>query len=184
MYSEPTRRVAMDRARDEARAAATRRVRLEQEIDTDREQPGFLIYVPVYRGGDIPARVEDRRARLVGFVYSPFRTSDLLQGIKVESAAPEVDFDVLDAPPDQSEPLLHQGPRRSPQPRFHRDLETVVAGQHWILRFRSGPEFEGGPIPRSALLIALGISMLFSAATSRIDWPAAPATSVPSIRRV
>ena len=30
----------------------------------------------------------------------------------------------------------------------------------------------------------VGMSMPFSAATSRIDWPAAPATSVPSIRRV
>ena len=30
----------------------------------------------------------------------------------------------------------------------------------------------------------VGMSMPFSAATSRIDWPAAPATSVPSMRRV
>lgn len=74
MYSETTRREAMNRARDTAMPAATRLVTLVREIDKDQEQPGFLIYVPVYRGGAVricpriapPRRSQCRRQSRVG----------------------------------------------------------------------------------------------------------------------
>ncbi|UJR85783.1 CHASE domain-containing protein [Sandaracinus amylolyticus] len=80
MHSEASRREAMDRARDEGVPAATEVVRLVQEID-DEVQPGFLIYVPVYEGGDVPSTLEERRARLRGFAYAPFRAGDLFRAM-------------------------------------------------------------------------------------------------------
>ncbi|AKF10810.1 Sensor histidine kinase [Sandaracinus amylolyticus] len=80
MHSEATRREAMDRARDEGVPAATGAVTLVQEIDGD-VQPGFLIYVPVYEGGDVPRTLEERRARLRGFAYAPFRAGDLFRAM-------------------------------------------------------------------------------------------------------
>ena len=47
MYSEPTRRVAMERARDTGEPAMTHKVTLVQETDED-VQAGFLIYLPVF----------------------------------------------------------------------------------------------------------------------------------------
>ena len=67
--------MAMTRARDSGRAAASGRVTLKQEIHQDK-QAGFLLYLPVYRGGRVPATLEERRERLEGFVYSPFRAGD------------------------------------------------------------------------------------------------------------
>lgn len=84
MFSEPVRRAAMERARDTGGAAITGRVTLVQEID-DEKQPGFLIYFPVYAGALIPDTVEERRARLRGFVYAPFRAHDFLRP-KIEQA--------------------------------------------------------------------------------------------------
>src|SRR5438876_984204 len=82
-------REAMARARDSGLPAATERVTLVQEIDPTK-QPGFLIYVPVYRGGGTPETVAGRRAALVGLVYSPFRVGDFLERIIADEPAPMV----------------------------------------------------------------------------------------------
>ncbi|MCB2089163.1 MAG: CHASE domain-containing protein, partial [Sphingomonadaceae bacterium] len=70
MYSQPTRREAMDEAERSARPTATGKVVLVQEGGVDA--PGFLIYMPVYRGAG-----QDRRLR--GFIYSPFNAQDFLE---------------------------------------------------------------------------------------------------------
>jgi CHASE1-domain containing sensor protein len=61
LSSESARREALFRARDSGQAAVSRRLTLIQEID-ERKQPGFLILIPVYRGGRTPATVDERRA--------------------------------------------------------------------------------------------------------------------------
>src|SRR5260370_37229333 len=50
MFTEPTRRAAMEQARDTGLPAASGRVTLVQEIDAEK-QAGFLIYAPGYRHG-------------------------------------------------------------------------------------------------------------------------------------
>jgi signal transduction histidine kinase len=140
MYTEEHRREAMDRARDEGVPAATRRVKLVQEIDPATEQAGFLIYVPVYVGGDVPATRAERRARLLGFVYSPFRVSDLMRGISDLANTRDVTFDVLDWPEDETPQHLHRGVQSEQTPRLVSDVEMTVAGQRWVLRVRAVPE--------------------------------------------
>ena len=80
MFSEPVRRSAMERARDEDSAALSGKVILVQETDADI-QAGALMYVPVYRSERPIATVAERRAALVGWVYSPYRMNDLMRGI-------------------------------------------------------------------------------------------------------
>src|SRR5690606_19221979 len=66
MYTNETRRAAMERARDSGVAAASGIVELLQDID-ESKQPGFVVYVPGYRGGGFPATVAERREQLLGF---------------------------------------------------------------------------------------------------------------------
>jgi PAS domain S-box-containing protein len=80
MHTDPTRRAAMDRARDSGNAAVTGKVTLVQEIDRAK-QPGFLIYFPFYAGGARPATVEDRRRELAGFAYAAFRAGDFMNAL-------------------------------------------------------------------------------------------------------
>jgi len=80
MFSEPVRHAAMARARDENRASLSAKVTLVQETKTG-VQPGFLIYVPVYRRGVAHETVEQRRASLQGWAYSPLRMHDLMHGV-------------------------------------------------------------------------------------------------------
>ncbi|BCB28670.1 hypothetical protein SKTS_35560 [Sulfurimicrobium lacus] len=80
MYSEPIRRAAMMRARDENQVIVSGKVTLLQETDKDK-QAGFLMYVPVYRNGVTLDTLDARRANLTGWVYAPFRINDLMRGI-------------------------------------------------------------------------------------------------------
>lgn len=50
MFTEPVRRAAMERSRDTGFPSLSGKVTLVQETETD-VQPGFLMYLPVYRHG-------------------------------------------------------------------------------------------------------------------------------------
>ena len=80
MFTEPTRRKAMEQARDSDVAMLSGKVTLVQETNKNR-QTGTLMYVPVYRHNMPVTTVDQRRKAIVGWVYSPYRMNDLMQGI-------------------------------------------------------------------------------------------------------
>ncbi|HEX6962047.1 MAG TPA: CHASE domain-containing protein, partial [Lacipirellula sp.] len=139
MFTDPTRRAAMEEARDTGLPRATGKVTLVQEID-ERKQAGFLIYMPVYEGDGVPATVADRREKLRGFVYSPFRADDLLAGVFAKEGRPHVDFTVYDgaAEPDSR---LHQSAAQG-EGRFQTSETLDIAGRPWTIRYQTRPEFE------------------------------------------
>ena len=142
MFTERVRREAMIHARDTGAAAASGAVTLVQEIDAHK-QPGFLIYVPVYAGGVTPATVEERQDRIIGFVYSPFRSHDLFAAILHRETAPEIGFEVYDGEHANSRRLLHR--TNEPEARaaaFNREELITVADRPWLLRLHSTPAFE------------------------------------------
>lgn len=156
MYQEPTRQAAMARARDTGLPAASGRVTLVQEIDEEK-QAGFLIYLPVYRGGHTPPTVEERREALEGFVYSPFRADDLLAGLSAGQARPDIAFQVYDAGRADPELLLHRSAGfdapGAPDLRAERSID--VAGRPWLIAFESRPGIEVGS---SRNLVFVGLS--------------------------
>lgn len=134
MFTDPTRRDAMTRARDTGEPSASGPVTLVQEIDEDK-QHGFLIYVPVYRGGGIPSSVDDRRAALLGFIYSPFRIGDLFGGILAEEH-PRAGFELFDRL-DLSASLYRAGD--ATRSRFRQTRTMTIAGRPWQVSFFSLP---------------------------------------------
>jgi PAS domain S-box-containing protein len=80
MYSEPIRRKAMDFSRDNDIAMISGKVILVQETDKDL-QAGTLMYVPVYKNNSPIKTIGDRRKAIQGWVYSPYRMYDLMNGI-------------------------------------------------------------------------------------------------------
>ncbi len=143
MAIEPTRWEAMRRAAETGEAAATRRVTLVQEI-TEEKQPGFLIYVPVYRGGAVPMTVEERLERLHGFAYSPFRSGDLLDTLFPSTMAQHVVLRLYDGPHAEAAALLYDSDpsHRGDRGRF-RSLTSfdAVPGRMWTLEIIARPTF-------------------------------------------
>jgi signal transduction histidine kinase len=144
MFSDPIRRAAMALARDTGQPAASGRVTLVQEID-EQKQAGFLIYVPVYRGGEIPETTAERRDRLIGYVYGPFRADDLFVGIFSTRTDPLVAFEVYDGLSATPESLLHRSPGvETPGVRQSLNITTTlaVAGRPWTLHYHPRAAFE------------------------------------------
>ena len=142
MYTEPTRREAMGRARDTGAAAASGKVILVQEIEASK-QAGFLIYLPVYRGGAVPETVDERRRELLGFVYAPLRVGDLLAGVRGNGVR-EIDFELFDGLEPVPEALmLSTRPPGSQAPSQGIVRQLEVSGRPWLLAMTSRPALEG-----------------------------------------
>lgn len=80
MFSQPLRRQAMIQARDTGKSTLSSLVTLVQET-SKKVQPGFLIYLPLYKYKTIPDTIEERRKTLLGFIYAPFRAHDFLNEV-------------------------------------------------------------------------------------------------------
>ena len=167
MFSEPTRREAMGRARDTGLPALSGAVTLKQEIDEEK-QAGFLLYVPVYAGGRVPGLLEERRELLTGFVFAAFRADDLFAGLFGTETAPRVDVAVFDGLEARPERLLHGRPRQEGgwfdgSARFTETRQLQVAGRTWTLVLTSTPYFESLSSPMAA--VATGLVGLFMSLT-------------------
>lgn len=168
MFSEPVRRAAMEKARDSGSPSVTSKVVLVQDPEAQK-QAGFLIYLPIYRNGASISTPEERRAALIGYVYSPFRMSDLMHGI-LGASLPEVALEIFDGIGEteqqrmySSEPLLHGA-----QPDYPNSLmakKTIaIEDRHWTLRITSLPAFEASVDRQKALIVLITgtiISLLF-----------------------
>jgi signal transduction histidine kinase len=158
MYSEPVRREAMERARDTGQPALSGRVTLVQEANVD-VQPGFLMYVPIYRKSLSLATVAGRRAALVGWVYAPFRSHDLL-GRVFDGGGAGLELAVFDGPPLQSN-LLYASPDAGRAAQRLQDLPLMAAGRAWTARFSSSEALDNGNRSLEPLLI-LSSGLMFS----------------------
>ena len=142
MFGEPTRRTAMERARDQDAAALSAKVVLVQENNTN-VQAGTLMYVPVYRVGMAHDTIDQRRNALVGWVYSPYRMNDLMQGILGSwelSGEKQIHLEVFDSDKASSDTLLYDSQPRAAQhagtaSRLTLQSKVVSAGRPWTLRF-------------------------------------------------
>jgi len=166
MFSEPVRRAAMEAARDTGNAVATGRVTLVQE-GTRNAQPGFLVYVPVYRRGLPRVTVEERRAAIAGWVYAPFRMANLMRGVGGEHAA-DLDVEIYDGHQLVEDALLFRSPGARPAGSRAMFTHTDVidtAGRTWTLAIRSSKQLEATLDRRPTLAIAatgIGLGLLLS----------------------
>ena len=88
LFTEPVRRKAMEQARDFDLAALTDKIIIEQETDSNK-QAGVLMFVPVYRNQKSINTLEDRKAAIVGWVFSPYKMNDLMSGALGRWDAPD-----------------------------------------------------------------------------------------------
>jgi len=167
MFSEPTRKEAMVMARDTGSAVLSGKITLLQETDKD-VQAGFLMYLPVYRKGEVPETPEQRFETLTGYVYSPFRMNDFMQGLLIEKRG-YVELQIFDGDEPLQEALLYPGGSmdvlsRSDHVPFATSQSILeYAGRRWLLVFKSSPYFEETIVTgqvTSILLLGIIISLL------------------------
>ena len=142
MYSEAVRRAAMEQARDLDKQVMSGKVRLVQETDQN-VQAGFLMYVPVFRNGSPHETLADRRANIIGWVYSPFRINDLMHGILGDQVN-DVDLEIYDGENATPETLMYDS--NSAQSHnavlYHSTRHIEVIGHKWTITLHTLPIFE------------------------------------------
>ncbi len=171
MYTDPVRRAAMQQARDSGRAAASGKVTLVQDAGHDI-QTGFLLYLPVYRNGAPHDTVTERRASFAGWIYAPFRISDLMAGLNGEKSE-TLDVSLYDGNSVSGDALMHgdsefNGIRQSPT-RFVRAHHISIGGHDWTVITRAQPGFEQ-QIERGKAPIILRAGIAASVLLTLLAW--------------
>lgn len=142
--SLPAAREAMDRARDTGTMALSGLWSVAADDD-----PGLMMFLPVYRGGGMPATLEARRDTIHGWVAAPFRLAAVASAL-VRELDPAVSLRIQDGPePDggQAAELYNSGDGGSPAPAGRADaLRAVrvldVGGRPWTLTMEPLPIFD------------------------------------------
>jgi PAS domain S-box-containing protein len=166
MLTEPTRRAAMERARDSGAPSMTGKLKLVQEHGA-KAQAGMLILVPVYRNAMPVASVAQRRAALDGYVSSAFRMDDLMQGILGQRTNPLIDLHIYDGLEPKPAHLMHDShPGTMVAAQFERSVHMEFGGHTWTILVRGTPQFEASidrTKPRLVLLGGLVVTALLLA---------------------
>lgn len=172
MFTDSVRRKAMEKARDTGQPTLSGMVTLVQEI-TSKVQKGFLLYLPVYRQDQEPNSVSERRSSIKGFIYSPFRVNNLMQGI-LSSRFSDLDIEIYDASPMSAHTLLFDNDStHSYDNIFTRDLrktsQVQIGGHTWYLYLAAIPDVRydatfpyfvlGGGLLVSALIFIIMFSL-------------------------
>ena len=130
MFSEPVRRVAMERARDENVPALSGKVTLIQETNMD-VQSGTLLYFPVYKEG------------LKGWVYSAFRMNDFICGTlrnwETREKSHTLEFQLYDGLVEDPKALLFASKLLANQDLFIpltriQQISILFGGHQWTLK--------------------------------------------------
>ena len=180
LYAYSAHRSAMDQARDTGSPRATRMIYvLTESADSTAADlalnPGFAVYLPVYKEGEDTGTTAQRQSALDGFVVGTFRMGGLLEGVFGESFDPGIDLEVYDGKNVEESRLLYNedGIKNATDPQqnslFTEQSRIEIAGREWTLYFSSLEDFEENT--RSNLpIFVLTSGILVSFLLFRIIW--------------
>ena len=135
-------RRAIERARDTGDMAISEKVVLAQ--DDGRNEPGFVMYVPIYRYGFPTGNQEQRRINFLGWIDAPFRFSELFRHT-FQSGIDDLIVRVFDGKEASTDRLFFQSavfPEEVPSDNRSTRFKTLMVGGHqWRLEFHPSPDF-------------------------------------------
>jgi signal transduction histidine kinase len=105
-FNDPTRRQAMERARDTGKLAMSGKVTLVSESRPNRSS--FLLYSPVYKDGAPTGTVAERRSAIEGFSYMAVDFKTLGDAVFDPAHSPNLGVKVLDAEADKKNNFVYQ----------------------------------------------------------------------------
>jgi two-component system, sensor histidine kinase len=170
-YAEPSRRQAMDAARDTASIAISNKIKLPEE-DAEKVQAGYRMYLPVYGGGKPPETVEARRAALTGWIYAAFSMDGLMANILGER--PNIAVEVYDGGIGQSDEqvldtLSDRVGGESNLKLLFASQRVEVGGYSWIVTAQSLPNF-ATPLATSQLQLVARVGAIASVLLALLTW--------------
>lgn len=169
--AEPSRRPAMEAARDTAAVAISNKIKLPEE-DAEAVQAGYRMYLPVYGGGKPPATPEERRAALTGWIYAAFSMEGLMSNILGER--PNISVEVYDGGFGDGDEQLQDSLRdrvggESAVRLLFASQKVQVGGYSWIVTAQSLPNL-AAPIAASKLQLVARVGAAASLLLALLTW--------------
>jgi len=171
MLSEPTRAKAMRLAAESGNPVISGKVTLVQENEGPM-QAGFLMYLPIYHEHLPLKTAADRWAALKGFVYSPYRMNNLMQGIlgKQKFDIGFAIYDGLEVSDDTRMYASNEGDDAPPAFSTERLIESY--SHTWRVKLYSQPHFAENlefSYTREALILETVMVLLLAGLTFNIN---------------
>jgi len=160
MYSEPRRKLAMERARDTGKPALSGVVTLVKAGEKEAHE-SIILFLPVYKHAlPTDAAVNARRAAFVGAVYCPILIEKFWGDVVAKASQLHVAVQITDANGSAIFPSL-RGTPASDKALMLRSGKDVY-GQPWEFEFWALPGFaDTGLSSRAASVAAAGIAISF-----------------------
>ena len=170
-FAEPSRRFAMELARDSAGVAVSNKIKLPEE-DARNVQAGFRMVLPVFRNGAPRTSLEERRANIAGWIFASFSMDGLLDNILGERA--NIALEVHDGGDALDDEQLMDTSRdrvggESLVKLFFASKRVEVGGYAWTVTARSLPNFTT-PIAISKLQLIASIGGITSVLVALFTW--------------
>lgn len=151
MYSEAVRRIALEMARDNGDAVLSAPTSLDG--NSDGEVATILAY-PVYRKGTAPARESERREALLGWTYSPWQVTTLVNtilGDYRERWRDQFALQIYDGSEALPSALLYSSGEAAPFARgsMRRQIILELFNRRWLLAFdnsQAAGRLDYGPV--------------------------------------
>ncbi|MBF0381368.1 MAG: CHASE domain-containing protein [Magnetococcales bacterium] len=130
LASEPVRRNAIDLARDSGKTVITGRIKLVQET---KNNFAFLMFNPLYLGGETPSTIEERRSTLYGFALAVVTAHDLVEEALLGTTLTGIDIHIFDESAPSEERFLYYHPSDIQQKAV--DIvpaeQSIISNLHW-----------------------------------------------------
>lgn len=160
MFTESVRRIALETARDTGTVTISGKVTLVQEIGSN-VQPGFLMFLPIYKNAQAHESIEEKRDSLQGFVYCAFRAYDLFDSMLPDfpqAEAHNVRIKVYDNE-KSDENLLYDSKKGLSDSDGPKSAHLEFGHRKWVLEFSRTPTFSNFETIVMVAIPAIGVSM-------------------------
>ena len=171
LSSEPARRAAAIRARDTGQPAITTQIPLFQD---PLGRPGFLYFLPVYSGVEPPATIEERRARLRGWIFAPFMTAEFFRSALGDLSG-QIHAEIFAGTSSDADRFLLStvsgGSYHALESGWRKTTTLSLVDQPFTLRWHTGPHFamesRRNPVLISCTIVVL--AMLLAALIANLQ---------------
>jgi PAS domain S-box-containing protein len=146
LASDPTRREALNRARDTGQPTATDPLTLIQNIE---REGGFVVFLPIYKIGLPHDTLEERRLNLQGYVSGAFRIRDMMNTALKGAQMDGIEIRLYDDSDEEKKRLLYEHRSKEigsrdllvqanaaiQQAWFQRVVPFEIAGHQWMVQY-------------------------------------------------
>lgn len=139
MYADSTRREALILAAQTEKLVVSGKVVLKQD-STNNNSFSFLMYLPIYNNKKSHGNMKEREDNIIGWVFSPIRIKDFLDGII--TAQDKIMFEIFDEDDNNASNLMFSTIKnQNSKSSFEKTTRIYLGGRCWVLKVSATPDF-------------------------------------------